>query len=122
MEKVEPESNTSTETNIPDDILIQASQQCEEVMEKAEPECTTTEIDIPDDIVIQASQQCEEIIKSTEMVIPDDDISPDELLIQASQQWEAEQQRFSIPVTSEAVESAIVSGVPQRQRRIIYGH
>ena len=108
------------EADIPDDILIQVGQQCQEVMEKAEPECTTSmEMDIPDDILIQASQQCEKIIKSTistEMDMPNGDTSSDEFLIQASQQWEAEQQRFSIPVTSEAVESAIISGVPEKTK------
>ena len=73
--------------------MIQVSQQCEEVMEKAELESNTSME--TDDILIQASQQCEEIFKSTismEMDIPDDDTtSSDELLIKVSQRWEADQ-------------------------------
>lgn len=97
------------------DILIQASQQCEEIMKKAES-TTSMKQTYLDDFWIEVSQECERIMnEKAECSETDNTTIPDELLIQASQQWQAEQRRFSIPVTSEAVESAIVSGVPQRE-------
>ena len=96
---------------IPDDVLIEASQQyesdCLPVIEKGHDEQLT------DEILIEASQQYE---KSCEQL--DDEGEIDSLLLMASQQFEAKTSRFGSPINNinEALEKVRESGVPQKTK------